>query len=63
MLSKKICKICWDLGWHKSDDEVWERGFVDCCHDVGSRSVYELPPIKCPYQLEHIVQDNDFGID
>ena len=60
MLNKELCKRCNIKhcgGWNWDSDSEWERGYVNCWHDIDNfyTSVKSDPPEECEYYLEHIV--------
>jgi len=63
MLSKDICKRCWNKetknGWEKFHDRLWNEGVIECCYYlkhvfvVGVFSNKNIPE-GCPYATEHV---------
>jgi len=63
MLSKKVCKKCWakiGVKWGSYRQKEW------CCSDRWKRDIEIVfltkesnPPNKCPYTLEHLMQNQE----
>ena len=61
MLSKEICKKCWDVTnspWNERDEDRWERIGIVWCPDSeeGYSKVMGNPCTVCPYTLEHLLK-------
>ena len=62
MLSKDICKKCWNRfgGWVSSDDFQWEiKERIVCPGAIRKHVRYEsikVIPDCCIYQLEHLME-------
>lgn len=68
MLNKKVCKYCLihfrdSLGWVDFDEKHWmEEKIVFCPYKVDyahvATSISNEPPKRCPYHLEHLVNES-----
>jgi hypothetical protein len=62
MLSKEVCKRCTAIevvhGWLISDDRRWFRGYLVCPFSYTDVLINDDPPERCPYRLEHIVENH-----
>lgn len=66
MLNKEICKQCYKDNCMIWDDECWSGDFVYCPgkymtyrRDVGNPHVKGKIPKYCPYQLEHLMKEQE----
>jgi len=64
MLSKKVCKACYDRRypespWQLKDDTMWDSvGVLAWCPLNAIVFVSKLPPEGCPYLTEHLVSQD-----
>jgi len=65
MLSKKICMSCIAkteviaAKWNVYDEANWKEGFVYCpkAQITDVQSIIEEPNDRCPYVLEHLMEE------
>lgn len=71
-MNKEICQKCWkehghecsftwSMGAWPSGEEMFNKGWMECCYDMGNIKhervlIYESPPKWCKYILEHLME-------
>jgi len=70
-LNKEYCKKCWKkaavgykgkYGWIFADKILWDAVEIECPSDYEEsidRKITTEPPPKCPFILEHILNNED----
>ena len=62
MLSKKICMECIKtkyFQWSQYDEDRWTFGIIWCFDSNCQVNIVNIPPIGCPYELDHMVLRQD----
>ncbi len=66
MLSKAICKRCWNeqhphIPWNKYDEDWWKGGFVYCeIEPIARKPITKEPHKNCRYFLEQTLYSISF---
>ena len=64
-LSKEVCKKCWGDEWDFRQGDKWCFGKMRCKERIQIRDDYYMTfevwhrrQINCPYELEHLLDEN-----